>query len=267
MPQVRCPNCGTTINLETRKETDFNLIINALHKNPKTFTQLLNYTRLPRKTLSLRLKELCDRGVIIKDGGYHLSESYPIKKLWGEKVSTLYMDVKNSLLNTRKGALLILILLCVGFPVAVKAYQMLNIKSQEPSSQQQAPQYIGTVSFAINIYGAVDLHAWEVYIHFDPKDLGVIDCAEGDFLKKALNLNDPPTVFCNASDDPKHPDIVALGGTLVGDIATSGDGTLAIITFGIIHEDYKPPEIVKFELYDHNMELTSATLELSKIET
>jgi hypothetical protein len=126
MPQVRCPNCGTTINLETRKETDFNLIINALHKNPKTFTQLLNYTRLPRKTLSLRLKELCDRGVIIKDGGYHLSESYPIKKLWGEKVSTLYMDVKNSLLNTRKGALLILILLCVGFPVAVKAYQMLK---------------------------------------------------------------------------------------------------------------------------------------------
>ncbi|MEM2916967.1 MAG: hypothetical protein QXN63_01235 [Candidatus Bathyarchaeia archaeon] len=267
MPQVRCPNCGATINLETRKETDFNLIINALHKNPKTFTQLLTQTRLPRKTLSLRLKELCDRGVIVKDGGYHLSETYPIKNLWGEKMSALYGDMKNSILSTRKGAFLLLLLLCVGLPVAVKAYQMLLPQAQETSLKQQSPQYIGTVSYALNIYNVVGLHHWEASIHFDPEDLGVLECVEGDFLKKAPNLNDPPTYFCNASDDPKHPDILLLGDTLVGEIAISGDGTLAIITFGIKHEDYKPPQLGEYYFINLDDEEISATLELSRIDT
>jgi PKD repeat protein len=74
-PQITCPHCGNTINLENRKEVDFEKIINALNKSPKTFTELLRITSLPRKTLSLRLKELRTSGYIVKDGGYHLNSS------------------------------------------------------------------------------------------------------------------------------------------------------------------------------------------------
>jgi hypothetical protein len=74
-PQITCPHCGSTINLENRKEVDFEKILHALGKSPRTFTELLTMTNLPRKTLSIRLKELCASGSIIKDGGYHLNPS------------------------------------------------------------------------------------------------------------------------------------------------------------------------------------------------
>jgi PKD repeat protein len=72
-PQITCPYCGNTIGLENRKEVDFEKIMHALGKSPRTFTELLTMTNLPRKTLSLRLKELCASGSIMKDGGYHLN--------------------------------------------------------------------------------------------------------------------------------------------------------------------------------------------------
>jgi PKD repeat protein len=61
--------------LENRKEVDFEKIMHALGKSPRTFTELLTMTNLPRKTLSLRLKDLCASGSIMKDGGYHLNPS------------------------------------------------------------------------------------------------------------------------------------------------------------------------------------------------
>jgi PKD repeat protein len=74
-PQITCPHCGNTINLENRKEVDYEKILTALNSSPRTFSQLLEITDLPRKTLSIRLKNLCDGGTIIKDGGYRLSAS------------------------------------------------------------------------------------------------------------------------------------------------------------------------------------------------
>jgi PKD repeat protein len=74
-PQITCPYCGNTIGLENRKQVDFEKIMHALGKSPRTFTELLTMTSLPRKTLSLRLKELCVSGSIVKDGGYHLNPS------------------------------------------------------------------------------------------------------------------------------------------------------------------------------------------------
>jgi|GEM_PF-3592686 len=73
MPQITCPKCGTTINLENRKNIDYGKILNALQKNPKTFTELLKSTCLPRKTLSLRLKALRNSGIITNNGGWHLN--------------------------------------------------------------------------------------------------------------------------------------------------------------------------------------------------
>lgn len=81
-PQITCPHCGNTINLENRKEVDFEKITYALNNSSKTFTELLEITNLPRKTLSLRLKDLCNSGSIVKDGGYRLSTSFrPYKKI------------------------------------------------------------------------------------------------------------------------------------------------------------------------------------------
>jgi len=74
-PQITCPRCGNTINLENRREVDYDKIFCALNKSPKTFSQLLEITDLPRKTLCIRLKNLCTSGAIVKDGGYHLSAS------------------------------------------------------------------------------------------------------------------------------------------------------------------------------------------------
>ncbi|MEM2103049.1 MAG: PKD domain-containing protein, partial [Candidatus Bathyarchaeia archaeon] len=74
-PQITCPHCGNTINLENRKEVDYDKILCALNKSPKTFSELLMITDLPRKTLSIRLKDLCSAGTIVKDGGYRLSAS------------------------------------------------------------------------------------------------------------------------------------------------------------------------------------------------
>jgi PKD repeat protein len=84
-PQITCPHCGNTINLENRKEVDFEKITYALNNSSKTFTQLLEITNLPRKTLSLRLKDLCNSGSIVKDGGYRLSTSFRTYKKISEK--------------------------------------------------------------------------------------------------------------------------------------------------------------------------------------
>jgi len=85
-PQITCPHCGSTINLENRKEVDFEKIIYALNNSPKTFTELLEITSLPRKTLSLRLKDLCNSGSIVKDGGYRLGTSLkPNRKIFTTK--------------------------------------------------------------------------------------------------------------------------------------------------------------------------------------
>ena len=75
MPRITCPTCGTTIDLENRRMLDFGRILQALQGGPKTFTELLKITGLPRKTLSLRLKYLCDSGAVLKNGTYSLNKS------------------------------------------------------------------------------------------------------------------------------------------------------------------------------------------------
>ena len=64
-PQIRCPNCGITINLKNRKKVDIDLIERAV-KKPRSFTELLRITNFPRKTLALRLKDLCSHGLLLK---------------------------------------------------------------------------------------------------------------------------------------------------------------------------------------------------------
>jgi len=55
-----------TINLEKRKEIDFYLIKKTTKNTPQTFTELLHITRVSGRTLSVRLKELCEKGILPK---------------------------------------------------------------------------------------------------------------------------------------------------------------------------------------------------------
>ena len=111
VPQITCPNCGTTINLENRKEIDLDMIRNAARRQPKTFTELLHITKLPRKTLSLRLKELCQSGMLIKNEGVYklngVSEYGNARTAMSNGLSRVLNDKR-----MRTGLMLIAFLLC-----------------------------------------------------------------------------------------------------------------------------------------------------------
>jgi hypothetical protein len=120
MPKITCPNCGTTIDLETRRKTDFSLILNALKGNPKRFTDLLHATRLPRKTLSIRLKDLRSTELISKhEGFYHLNNAsevesstvrmYPFRRGrdWRQLMELLCLGLVLCLLTTSIAAALV----------------------------------------------------------------------------------------------------------------------------------------------------------------
>jgi len=78
MPQITCPYCRNTIGLNERREIDQELILGELKSGPKRFTDLYYATHLSRKTLSLRLKALCEaRTIAKKEGCYHLNGAYP----------------------------------------------------------------------------------------------------------------------------------------------------------------------------------------------
>jgi len=117
-----CTNCGTTINLENRREIDFDLIKNAAKKKPLTFTQLLHVTRLSRKTLSLRLKELCSNGTLVKNEGfYELNGASTFENNCGifpKRVSRMLKDKK-----VRTSIMLIAFLTCS----SVSGYVFSNI--------------------------------------------------------------------------------------------------------------------------------------------
>jgi len=141
-PQITCPNCGSTINLENRKEVDFEKIIHALYKSSKTFTELLSMTNLPRKTLSLRLKDLCSSGAIVKDGGYHLSASFASKhKIHGKKNGNGKM--KGTILHVGKNIqwMPVALIVCL-FAMTFGSALLLSSPPPEPSPPMAAFGYI-----------------------------------------------------------------------------------------------------------------------------
>jgi len=229
MPQIQCPNCGTTINLENRRTIDFNLILRAVQKKPKTFTDLLHITHLPRKTLSLRLKALCKSGAIEKEeGGYRSNGWSP--NMRGEKMSTTSINFPKPWL-TRKQILVALLLLCIGVPLGAQVHAMLFPYSPPPSPP--SPKYYGTLTVNVNIYNVIDLYAWQIGIRFNPGELVYYNDTEGAFL---LTANPPyGTVYRCVDEVYKEDGELLLGSCLIGGPiqGASGSGTLATITFKI----------------------------------
>ena len=229
MPQIRCPICGTTINLESRKETDFKMIVSMLKKEPKTFTELLHGTKLPRKTLSLRLKELCEAGVIVKNEGYQLNGSPPPHLQ--DKLSSFRGDGGNRLFIFNKKALLLMLILCIGIPISSYVYANYSPK---PIPQTETPktQYYGVLIVEIGIQNVTNLFAWQARINYDSEILEFRNITRGD---KPLFKNAIPNALYSTDSFANLDDDLLVGDSLEGTDTpgVNGSGTLAIITFAI----------------------------------
>jgi hypothetical protein len=237
MPQVMCPNCGMTINLENRKEIDVNLIKNAAKNRPRTFTELLRITRLPRKTLSFRLKELCATGVIVKKKGVYEvngggSQFVRDARKSTEKLSKMLYDRR-----VRTGLMFVALLL--SFSVSGYVLAMLFTPPQSAEKFQE-PAIIGNIAVTLDVNNVKNLYAWQAIITYNSSESKVIEIIPGKFLGVEYPF------FLNASDIFEN--VLLLGGSLYGETpAGSGSGRLATIIFGYFVDGYEEPKIVLSE--------------------
>jgi len=232
MPQVRCPNCGFTINLENRKEIDFGLIKNATRKQPKTFTELLHMTRLSRKTLNLRLHELCSEGVLMKENNfYKLNGSIRIEDRGTSFIKGFSNGLQNKKLRT--GLMLIALILFSSGSGYVLALLM---PLPNPNAQNQEKLVIGSFTMVLDVNNVTDLYSWQVPIYYNSSQLKFLQITSGDFVGVHF-----PFLF-NSTDT--FDNILLVGGTLYGDVpGKDGSGRLANIVFGYYTEDYELPRI------------------------
>ena len=234
MPQIRCPNCGLTINLENRRETDTHLITNAVKSEARTFTDLLNITGLPRKTLSIRLKELCRTGVLDKtEGSYQLNSLSSLRRSpssYAGRFSRIAHD------NRMKAALMLSVLL-IGFPTLSFALAALY-PAREPVVYQQ-PQVLGAFTAVLTVDNVSNLYAWQVVVVFNSSELRV----EGMTLGKGFANEIPGLLNATNIGDGQ----LMVGSALLGNASgLNGDLELARIVFGYYAGGYKEcPQIAQ----------------------
>jgi len=251
-PQLRCPRCGTSINLESRKKIDLQMIISELKKGPKTFTDLLHSTRLPRKTLSLRLIELRQSGIIVKDKEYRLNGSPPPSYSRGEIEKLFTFD------NKRK-ILLLALILCISIPLGTYAFAT-YVAPPPPDTPLEPPptQYYGVLIVDIKIKNVDNLYDWMARINYNAGLLEFRNFTKvpGDSLFQyslmdIFGLNSTDTFVLK---DQHLSDDLLVADSLQGDTPpVSGNGTLGRITFAIkapemtlefFQEDGNKPSIV-----------------------
>jgi len=223
-----------TISLENRKEIDTDLIKMATKKEPRTFTELLHITKLSRKTLSLRLKTLCEEGAIIKKEGLYklngVSEFNGHDRSFAKDFSRIRHNRR-----IRTGLMLITFLLFSSASGYVLGAFLI------PGATHQEPVILGNFSMSLDVGSNVkDLYAWQVVIAFDPNEVRILEIASSGFLGKDFPF------FFNATSAEEGS--VLFGGTLVGNVTgRDGLGELATITFGYFVNQYKAPGIVSEE--------------------
>lgn len=234
MPQITCPNCGMTISLENRKEIDTDLIKMATKKGPRTFTELLHITKLSRKTLSLRLKTLCEEGAIVKkEGLYKLNGGSEFNGHGGNFVRDFSRIVHDRRIRT--GLMLITFLLFSSASGYVLGAFLI------PEAANREPPILGNFTMALDISSGVkDLYSWQVVMAFNSSEVKVLD-----IVSSGLIGSDFP-FFLNTMNADEGT--VMFGGTLLGTApGVDGPGRLATITFGYFVNQYKAPAIVSGE--------------------
>lgn len=260
MPQVMCPNCGTTINLKNRKETDFDLIKTATRKEPRSFTELLHITMLSRKTLSLRLKELCQNGALVKgDGVYKLNGWFSSDSSGRNYAGGFSKAIHDKRIRT--GLMLAAFLLSF----SVSGYVLATFLV--PKATHQEPVVLGNFTMALDIGDVENLYTWQVAIRFNPSEMRVLQLTPGGFVGSDYPL------FVNSTDSHADDKMLLLGGTLLGNISgKSGSGKLGTIVFGYFVNDHTMPEIAFNEdtfMLDPNgssIPIENTNLTLSTIE-
>jgi len=219
-----------TINLENRKRIDFNLIVGAAKKQSRTFTELLHITKLSRKTLSLRLKEMCKRGTLVKDGGMYKLNGASEFENNGRNFAKGFSRMFNER-RMRTGLMLISFLIFS----SVSGYVLAMFLVPSPETDQ-GPMIIGNFTAALEINNIKDLYAWQVVITFNSSELEVMETTPGEFFTVEYPF------FLNATDIGEGK--LLLGGTLCGDASGKyGSGSLATIVFGYFTDEYKPPKM------------------------
>jgi hypothetical protein len=252
VPEVTCPNCGLTINLENRREIDYDLIMGATKKSA-TFTELLHATKLSRKTLSIRLKELCRNGAIVKgDGVYKLGNSSQVKNhsMRSLQVENLGGNLLRTFRDRRLRTVVWMLMLVTSF--SVSGYVLARYFASSPPLVHNEPVIIGYSTMALEVSDVNDLYSWEAVISFNATELKVLQVTPGDFVGQEFPL------FCNSTDTGEG--LLLVEGCLEGDVAgKSGSGTLATIVFGYFTSNYKAPLIVPkqmgFETFLEDSEL------------
>jgi hypothetical protein len=225
--------------LENRRELDYTLIRNATDKRPRTFTELLHITKLSRKTLNSRLKEMCAEGILIKsegmyksngtsgfgsDGGHHL-----------KSLSRVFDDKK-----MRTGLMLVALLVSFSLSGYVLAMMYKPFTGVETTSTEPKP--LDTFTMVLSVNNVNDLYSWQVAIVFNSTQVKVVNASAGDFLNPEST---PP--YLEYSTDTA-PGLVLLTGSLEGNVpGKSGSGTLATIVFEYYANGYDPPRIVSQE--------------------
>ncbi|MFP3985503.1 MAG: hypothetical protein ACLFU9_06015 [Candidatus Bathyarchaeia archaeon] len=242
-PQIRCPNCGITINSMNRKKMDISLIVHAVNKKPRSFTDLLKLTKLPRKTLSNRLKELIGKGVITKNGLYYLNGDANVKELCSFQKNPFVLS---------KRTLVALLVLAIMIPSSIHAYAIFQLGTPLPSE----PTIKGYFTANLYVYDVQDVYGWQAVILYDSDNTRMIDVLPG------LLETDRPLLF-NAN----FPDmgLILVGNTLVGQASgRSGTGRclLASIVFAYYSEDFDSPVWVP-EFMWHKTKLLNSNREMS----
>lgn len=222
-----CPNCGLTINLEERRKIDINLIKNATSETPRSFTKLLHITKLPRKTLALRLRKMCEDDILVKEKGmYRLNGMSSFDN--GRNMKGFADILKDRRFRTG----LMLIIFLIG--TSASGYVMAKfLAAREISSE---PTIMGEFKIAVEVNSVTDLYTWQVLMTFNSSELVVVNAYPGGFFKVEYPF------FLNATDIGEGK--LLLGGTLHGDVpGESGNGTLATVVFGYLVSEYETPEI------------------------
>jgi len=230
-----CPNCGKTINLENRKKIDFNLIKRATQKEPRTFTELLYITKLSRKTLSLRLKELRERATLVKDAGkYRLNGDSEFENTTGNLVKGFSKAFHDRRIKTG----LMLIALLIGFSTSGYVLARFFVSPPQPTNIDQGPIILGKFAVALGVVNVKDLYGWQAAIAFNSSELKVLETVPGKFVGVEYPF------FFNVTDVSEG--ILLLGGTLYGNISgRDGSDTLATIVFGCFVDAYEEPRIIE----------------------
>lgn len=233
MPQIRCPNCGLTISLENRKETDEGIITNAVQGRERTFTDLLHITKLPRKTLSIRLKEMCENGLITKESGFYKSNGFSApgknSSFPRQRLSVMVRDKR-----VRAGLMMAALL------ISIPAFSYVMAAFVAPLSFHE-PVVLGNFKMVLEAHNVDNLAAWQVYVSYDTSELRVSDVQSGGFL---ANRNE---LFINKTDidgDGTPDGALQLADSTYADTpARSGDGLLATIVFEYYVVNYTEPTI------------------------